>query len=110
VTPGMVLDENLLEPAQNNFLAALRPPDAEGGAWGGALLDASTGEFVALQPGALSDLQPDLLRVNVGEVLVPAGARLDGLEQVLQGFGKRPAVATCEPDAFVLPRARAFLL
>src|SRR5207247_2202719 len=51
ITPGTVLDESVLEPAQNNFLAALKGPESEGGAWGAALLDASTGEFVALAPG-----------------------------------------------------------
>jgi DNA mismatch repair protein MutS len=116
VTPGMVVDENLLEPAQNNFLAALKCPEgggpgAEGArAWGGALLDASTGEFVALTPGPLSELLPDLLRVNVGEVLVEQGLDPALLEPLLQGFGKRPAMACLEADAFVVPRARAFLL
>ncbi|MBK7858319.1 MAG: DNA mismatch repair protein MutS [Archangiaceae bacterium] len=109
VTPGMVVDENLLEPAQNNFLAALKPPDSPDGPWGAALLDASTGEFVALTPGQLSELSPDLLRVNVGEVLVPEGTPPSAFEPLLSGYGKRPALATLEADVFQVSRARAFL-
>jgi len=109
VTAGTVLDENLLEPAQNNFLAALKPPE-QPGPWGAALLDASTGEFVALAPGQLSELWPELLRMNVSEVLVPQGTDVTLLEPLLSGYGKRPAIATLEPDVFQASRARAYLL
>ncbi len=115
VTAGTVLDENLLEPAQNNFLAALKAPETPGasgaaGSWGAALLDASTGEFMALAPGQLSELAPELLRMNVSEVLVPQGTDVAPLEPLLASFGKRPAVATLEPDVFHASRARAYLL
>jgi DNA mismatch repair protein MutS len=109
VTPGMVLDENILEPAQNNYLAALKVPEAAGQSWGAALLDASTGEFIALVPGTLHELVPELLRASVSELLVPHGAPPESFEPLLQAFGKRPAVATLEPDAFAVNRARAFL-
>src|SRR5262245_14678994 len=89
VTPGTVLDDHVLEPSQNNFLAALRP--GADGTWGGALLDASTGEFLALTPGTLVELGAELLSVTVGEVLVPQGTAVSALEGLLSGFGKRPA-------------------
>ncbi|MBL8955570.1 MAG: DNA mismatch repair protein MutS [Myxococcaceae bacterium] len=112
VTAGTVLDENLLEPAQNNFLAALKPPDAQATTpwWGAAVLDVSTGEFTALAPGGLNELTPELLRMNVSEVLVPEGTDLAPLEGLLSGYGKRPAVATLEADVFQVSRAKAYLL
>jgi DNA mismatch repair protein MutS len=107
VTPGTVLDDHVLEPSQNNFLAALKP--APEGQWGGALLDASTGEFLALTPGTLAQLTAELLTVTVGEVLVPQGLAVADVEPVLAGFGKRPALAFLEGDAFAPARARSFL-
>jgi DNA mismatch repair protein MutS len=106
VTPGTVLDDHVLEPSQNNFLAALKPHGEE---WGGALLDASTGEFVALLPGTLEQLGSELLAVTVGEVLVPEGTTAASLEPLLNGFGRRPALALVDADAFAPARARAFL-
>jgi DNA mismatch repair protein MutS len=107
VTPGTVLDDHLLEPSQNNFLAALKPGPE--GAWGAALLDASTGEFMALTPGTLEQVTSELLSATVGEVLVPAGLDAQALEPLLSGFGKRPALAFVDADAFAPARARAFL-
>src|SRR5512133_1997352 len=45
VTPGMVLDDQVLEPREASYLGAAFP--GEGGAAGIALLDASTGELRA---------------------------------------------------------------
>ena len=110
VTPGMVLDEDVLDARENNFLLALLPGTGDGDAWGAALLDASTGEFAALEPGPLDALQDELVRAAPRELLVPDGAQGPGLEAVLQLFARRPALATLPPDAFLESRARAALL
>jgi DNA mismatch repair protein MutS len=46
ITPGTIVEENLLEPKENNYLAALF---ADGNALGVAFLDLSTGEFKATE-------------------------------------------------------------
>src|SRR5262249_47130284 len=53
VTPGTVLDEDVLEAGRNVWLAALCGSE---GAHGAALLDGSTGEFRALQGSSLEAL------------------------------------------------------
>ncbi len=109
VSPGMVLDDDVLEATENNFLAALKPPDEEGGSWGGVLLDASTGEFLALAPSSLETLGDELSRAKVREVLVPEGALGPQLEVLLGLLSRRPALATLPADAFDLRRGEAVL-
>ncbi|MER2559708.1 MAG: DNA mismatch repair protein MutS [Myxococcaceae bacterium] len=108
ITPGMVLDDDVLEARENNFLGALNPADADE-AWGAALLDASTGEFFALQPGPLEALLDELSRASPKELLVPEGFGEAELERVLGHFTRRPTVATLPQDAFEQKRARASL-
>ncbi|MBL8934322.1 MAG: DNA mismatch repair protein MutS [Archangium sp.] len=108
ITPGMVLDDDVLEARENNFLAALNPAEADE-AWGAALLDASTGEFFALQPGPLEALLDELSRAAPKELLVPEGFGEAELERVLGHFSRRPTVATLPKDAFEQKRARASL-
>jgi DNA mismatch repair protein MutS len=107
VTPGMVLDDDVLEARENNFLAALAPVDDE--PWGAALLDASTGEFTALQPGTADALLDELSRAAPKELLVPEGLDDARLEQVLASFSRRPTLATLPRDAFEPKRAKALL-
>jgi DNA mismatch repair protein MutS len=108
VTPGMVLDDDVLEARENNFLAALAPADADE-PWGAALLDASTGEFFALQPGPLEALLDELSRAAPKELLVPEGFADASLEAVLGAFSRRPTVATLPADAFDERRGKSQL-
>ncbi|MEK7693102.1 MAG: DNA mismatch repair protein MutS [Chloroflexota bacterium] len=82
VTPGTVIEGNLLDERANNYLACLAPARRAGRAGGGdpwqgdagfAYVDISTGEFVA---GALTQEQAaaELARIRPAEVLVPDGA------------------------------------
>ncbi len=81
VTPGTVIEGNLLDERANNYLACLAPSrrarsgsaDAWPGDVGFAYIDISTGEFVA---GALTQEQAaeELARIRPAEVLIPDGA------------------------------------
>ena len=107
ITPGTVLDEESLQPAENNFLAAVHFGDRRIGA---ALLDASTGEFFALEAQSLSELGDALCRANPKELLVSeeelSGAPLQKLRAALP----RPlAVASLDRAAFEPRRAAALL-
>jgi DNA mismatch repair protein MutS len=80
VTPGTVIEGNLLDEKANNYLACIAPakrargsePWASGDA-GIAYVDITTGEFVA---GAMTAEQTaaELARIRPAEVLVPEGA------------------------------------
>ncbi|MFZ5442207.1 MAG: DNA mismatch repair protein MutS [Myxococcota bacterium] len=109
VTPGMVLDDEVLEAKENNFLVSVLPGADEGDDWGAALIDASTGEFVALQPGPLEVVADEASRASPRELLVPEGRDAE-LEPFLRFFARRPALALLGPDAFDLKRGRQLLL
>ncbi len=75
VTPGTATDAHLLEPRENNYLAAMFE---SGGAIGLAFADLSTGDFRATElegsdPGAR--LSEELDRARPREVLLPGPAR-----------------------------------
>ncbi len=68
VTPGTLTEDNLLEPARHNYLAAIARVKATGEmalAWA----DISTGDF-SVMPMAQQDLASELARLEPGEVLV----------------------------------------
>lgn len=77
VTPGVTLDDNVLDNRRNNFLAALHtqsPSGASGAVWGLGLLDISTGEFLAAQ-GQWPYIEKLMAGYNVSEVIVQRGMR-----------------------------------
>ncbi len=82
ITPGTVVEPNLLEAARNNYLAALA---VEGGRAGLAYADITTGEFAvttiqALNPWAA--VRHELMRLRPAELLLPEPsppAALEGL-------------------------------
>ncbi len=72
VSPGMVLDDQLLDPRQASFLGAVafRP----GGGGGLALLDASTGQLACGEVESDERLAEELRRAGARELLLPRGA------------------------------------
>ncbi len=70
VTPGTVIEDDLLNPRENNFLAAAA---FDGLAWGLALADMSTGEFYAMEGVPPQRLEDALARWRPRELLVPEG-------------------------------------
>jgi DNA mismatch repair protein MutS len=70
VTPGTVIEDDMLTARENNFLAAAT---AQGEEWGLALADLSTGEFIATQGAKPQRLEDALSRWHPRELLVPTG-------------------------------------
>ncbi len=71
ITPGTVIDGTMLAATANNYLAATM---IEGGTIGLAYADLSTGEFAAAEfsgERAVAQLQGELARLQVAELLVP---------------------------------------
>src|SRR5688572_29618694 len=72
VTPGTVVEEELLSAGANNYLAAVAPPGGAGETYGLAYIDITTGEFAAAEASA-GDLAVELARLAPAEVLLPEG-------------------------------------
>ncbi len=72
ITPGMILEDEFLEPKSNNFLLALSiGPDR----FGIASLDASTGDFAATEVRTVQSLVDEVLRIGPREILFPEDIR-----------------------------------
>ena len=77
ITPGTVLDSNLLDAKDNNYLASLYP-SREG--YGVAFLDISTGDFFVAEvqgTGNLADLDTLFSRFTPREIVMPKGHQAD---------------------------------
>jgi DNA mismatch repair protein MutS len=87
VTPGTVLDSNLLDAKDNNYLASLYP--AKDG-YGLAFLDISTGDFFMAEidgTGNLAELDTMLARFTPREIVLPKGYQPDtGLSGLLRQY------------------------
>lgn len=70
VTPGTLVEDNLLSREQNNYLAALI---TENGRSGLAYVDVSTGEFACAETGEEQSMS-ELERLQPAEVLLPEGS------------------------------------
>ena len=99
ITPGTILDPQLLESGRNNYLAAILVQE---GAAGIAYADISTGEFVLSQvtgDPVERSLQQELLRICPVECIWP----LDGMQSILEGAN---LPASPEESATDLPAVR----
>ncbi|NDC15629.1 MAG: hypothetical protein EBZ76_10810, partial [Synechococcaceae bacterium WB9_2_170] len=70
LTPGTVLDDEMLPARRNNWLCAVVM--ADGARWGLAVADVSTGEFRVTERSGSDQLHQELLQVEAAEVLWPA--------------------------------------
>jgi DNA mismatch repair protein MutS len=108
LTPGSVTGDHLLEPAANNFLAALWPEEDRLGV---CMADASTGEVKLAEP-AWVEAAGFLSRLRVAEWVTPCAveldaARMERLEAVLRGLpGARSPVPAARFRETDLPRGR----
>ncbi len=76
VTPGMVLDDQVLDPREASYLGAVALGDAGAGL---ALLDASTGELRVGEVRSDARLADELRRAGVRELVLAHGAEEAGL-------------------------------
>ncbi|KAJ0399521.1 hypothetical protein P43SY_002186 [Pythium insidiosum] len=79
VTPGSLVEDAMLRPDENNYLAALYP--SGGDVWGLAWADLSTGEFVSTT-ATTERLGAALLRCSPREILLPESLR-EGDDELL---------------------------
>ncbi len=109
VTPGTVLDSNLLDAKDNNYLASLYP--AKDG-FGLSFLDISTGDFFMAEiAGAdnLAELDTLLARFTPREIVLPRDhAPGPGLSSLLRQYTQ--AINTCDDWTFDITTALRTLL
>ncbi len=104
VTPGIVLDDEVLDPRQGRYVAAVVP---DRGGFGLAWLDVSTGELRATEVGDAEALAGELARVAPREVLIGDGDLGDGgrlamLPPRLRGVAWNPVVRAAAAEARVI--------
>ena len=92
VTPGMVLDDQVLDPREASYLGVVALGDGRAGL---ALLDASTGQLQCGEVGDDARLVDELRRAGVRELVLPLGADDGRVEHVQKAVGvpaaRRPA-------------------
>ena len=69
ITPGVILDEESLEPRAPNYVAAVAGDARDG--FGLAFIDVTTGDFRATEAATSEGLLDELARVDPREVLLP---------------------------------------
>ena len=106
VTPGTVLESNLLDQKTNNYLAAV---SELGGRAGLAYIDITTGEFSATEL-PLQELPLELERIEAAEVLVPDSAELPVWADQRNGNGNSYELTPVESRTFHPDEARQALL
>ncbi|MCE9580626.1 MAG: DNA mismatch repair protein MutS [Deltaproteobacteria bacterium] len=99
VTPGITLDDEVLDPRQARYLACVVPGGAKPDApWGLAYLDVTTGEFRAATITGAAALADELARVAPREVLATA-ADLEGAAAPVRARWRVPWTAIELPAA-----------
>ncbi len=78
ISPGSVLDSNLLSSNANNYCAAISEVS---GRYGLAYLDLSTGEFRAGELEQWEGVEETLSRINGSEVIIPSESKFPEVER-----------------------------
>lgn len=107
ITPGTVLDGNLLDSRENNFIASLYP---DGKVTGFAFVDVSTGDFyigeIASRWGE-AEIADEIARIEPKEILVPQGLEN---HRLIKRTGGRPLYINPRPvEMFEYERASRIL-
>jgi len=107
VTPGMVLEDELLQPKENNFLMAVAVGEDR---FGISFLDASTGDFGATEVNTFQSLLDEVMRVEPKEILLEESAKtLPPLKQLARIWAKT-LYSPLPKEIFSLERSRERLI
>ncbi|MEJ2038269.1 MAG: DNA mismatch repair protein MutS [Desulfosarcinaceae bacterium] len=107
VTPGMIVENELLEAKSNNYLLALTREDD---LFGLASLDISTGTFRVVETGEGHKVADEVQRIAPREVLLPDGYQSDPVVQKVQGLLNHQAINWLPGNDFDAQRGRQQLL
>ncbi len=91
ITPGTIIDPELLSAKENNYIVAIawdfKIPIQKAHEIGVAFLDLSTGEFQFFLADSFEEAENELSKIDPKEVIVPANN--EGVGQFLQAFTMR---------------------
>jgi DNA mismatch repair protein MutS len=107
VTPGMIVENEMLDARVDNFLLAVVN---DGRTWGVGHLDISTGTFRTTQSEDAEALVDEIRRVDPNEMLMPRQAEQSALYAPLRRAAEGIAVTYRDDDAFAHATARRRLL
>ncbi|MCP3954661.1 MAG: DNA mismatch repair protein MutS [Desulfobacterales bacterium] len=106
VTPGMIIEDELLDGKSNNYILALA---IEGKQAGLACLDISTGTFRVVETADHPALLDEARRIAPREVLLPASAEKNNSFQPLINLFSETAVTFIDDSAFRYKKSREAL-
>src|SRR4030067_856278 len=103
VTPGMVLEDDLLQPKANNFLMSIALGDEH---FGLAILDASTGDFLAAEVNTVQSLRDEVMRIGPKEILLAESSRGQTPVKSLMKSYPQALYSPLPPEVFDEERSR----
>jgi DNA mismatch repair protein MutS len=107
ITPGMIIENELLEEKTNNYILALYRNEA---IYGIAYLDISTAAFRLSESNDQTQITDEILRVSPSELLVPKSAKMDSsFSSIFDSISKK-AITYLDDNVFRLRRSRERLL
>jgi DNA mismatch repair protein MutS len=107
VTPGMIVEDDLLDGKSNNFILAFAVNGRQAGL---ACLDISTGTFRMTQTPDHAALLDEALRIAPREILLPVSAgQAEVFQPLIRAFSEA-AVTFIEESAFTFKKSREALL
>ncbi|MBU1712625.1 MAG: DNA mismatch repair protein MutS [Proteobacteria bacterium] len=107
ITPGMILEDELLDEKTNNYILSIVHDSNTAGL---SCLDISTGLFRMTETKDLSLLKEEILRVSPSEILLPESSRNDSFLSGLADALNEKAVTYLEDIKFEHKRCRERLL
>ncbi|MBN2408071.1 MAG: DNA mismatch repair protein MutS [Elusimicrobia bacterium] len=100
ITPGTVIEDDLLPADTNNFLSSVSVSRDE---YGIVFLDISTGDFLGCRVKGMSALDTELSRFHVRELILPSGS--ESLRAFLKQ--KHPGITIAEKDGWYFSASKA---
>ena len=107
VTPGVVVDTELLDAKSNNFIMAVF---RHKGYFGLASLDISTGDFRVTELDSFATVIDEASRIDPTEVLIPESFKEDLEIKPLLAYLHEKSVTVLDDTLFGLDRAKSLLL
>ena len=88
ITPGMIIDNNLLDEKSNNYILAIATNHSVTGI---SFLDISTGTFRMTESDKISAIIDESLRIAPSEILLPESLRdSENHSKLLRAFAEKP--------------------
>ena len=106
ITPGTILDAEILAAGQSNFIVAIA---AYNGKFGLSSLDISTGEFKTTECMTVSEFEIEMTSLNPAEVIV-ATSLVDSLQESKENLSNKITWTTVEDWIFDFQTAQDLLL